>query len=159
MSRIINTTLWVWVIFASLFFTDRFLSAMEGPSLAQPLDVRLAIVTKIAGARDVDDFFVWVPAICVDSEQNILVLEGKSCQIFRFSPQGVLISHFGSKGEGPGEFRRPLDLMVDQDGDIFVLGSFRGQSLLSLRGLRSAMSSRSIWGRLPIMLKKRGKYL
>lgn len=55
-----------------------------------------------------------------DPEGNLLVLDGVSCTVKIFSPEGEHLGCFGGLGSGPGEFLQPLDLAVLPNGEIAV---------------------------------------
>jgi hypothetical protein len=46
----------------------------------------------------------------IDMEGNIYVIDYKTCEIFKFSPQGKLLKKAGGKGNGPGESIMPIRL-------------------------------------------------
>ncbi len=53
---------------------------------------------------------------------DLYVSDGyRNCRVHRFSPEGRLISSWGTPGRtGPGEFRVPHSVWVDRDGHVFV---------------------------------------
>ncbi len=47
---------------------------------------------------------------------NIYVSDGvKNSRVHKFSPKGDLITSWGTPGDGPGQFKRPHGIWVDQD--------------------------------------------
>lgn len=73
----------------------------------------------------------------VDSENNIYVLSSRTEKdfIFKFDPNGKLISIFGRKGEGPGELIRPRSLLIGARDEIAVaVGGINKLSIFSKDG-------------------------
>jgi hypothetical protein len=58
-------------------------------------------------------------AIATDSHNRVFVVDGSVNQIFVLNENGTLISSFGRKGEGPGEFCSPTEIAIHNDR-IFV---------------------------------------
>lgn len=57
-----------------------------------------------------------------DSAGNIYVAEyGDNDRIQKFSPEGEFLLQWGSHGEGPGQFRRPQNLAVDEQDRIWAV--------------------------------------
>jgi len=72
--------------------------------------------------------FMFPHGMYVDSEGNVWLTdprgkEGKGHQVFKFSPEGKVLLTLGKAGvtgEGPDTFNQPSDVVVAQNGDIFV---------------------------------------
>ncbi|NIO48453.1 MAG: 6-bladed beta-propeller [Candidatus Aminicenantes bacterium] len=56
----------------------------------------------------------------VDLDKNIIFLDPKGCQILVFDQKGNFLCTIGRKGEGPGEFKFPISIEVDNKNNIFV---------------------------------------
>jgi hypothetical protein len=58
----------------------------------------------------------------IDSEGKIFIanLKAKENYIFILNKDGSLVSVFGSKGQGPGEFQSPLELVISNQDEIFI---------------------------------------
>ena len=58
----------------------------------------------------------------VDSEGKIIIanMRAKENCIFIFNKEGVFLSAFGNKGQGPGEFQNPIRLAVSDQDEIVV---------------------------------------
>lgn len=64
--------------------------------------------------------------IAVDRDGSVLVNDSHYQRLLRYSPDGSkLISRWGHKGEGPGEFTFGRDVVVDSDGFIYA-GDYGG---------------------------------
>lgn len=69
-----------------------------------------SVITKIKGSGGIAplaDGSVWI----ANAENN---------RIQHFAADGSLLSQFGSRGTGPGQFKNPQDIAVDADGSIWV---------------------------------------
>jgi hypothetical protein len=58
----------------------------------------------------------------IDSEGKIFItnLKAKENCIFILNKDGSLVSVFGSKGQGPGEFQSPMELVISNQDEIFI---------------------------------------
>lgn len=56
----------------------------------------------------------------VDSHGNIFILDIEKCCVFSFNKEGKYMNSFGKRGQGPGEFERPLLLYLDPEDLIYV---------------------------------------
>lgn len=58
----------------------------------------------------------------IDSEGNIFIanLKAQENYIFILNQDGRLISAFGRKGQGPGEFQSPLELTISNQDEVFI---------------------------------------
>ncbi len=59
----------------------------------------------------------------VDDNENMLVVDSKEACVLVFDKRGGFVRTIGGKGQGPGEFGFPKDLIVLPNGDIAVLDS------------------------------------
>jgi len=66
------------------------------------------------------DTFGNVSQVSFDQDGNLYVLDRQTMQVSVVSPEGRLLSQFGERGEGPGEFRSPGTMGVTRDGRVFV---------------------------------------
>ena len=64
-------------------------------------------------AEDVED-------ITVDAVGNIYVLSDSSASVLKYTPDGRLLTRFGSEGEEEGQFDLPYSIAVDGQGRIYV---------------------------------------
>jgi hypothetical protein len=68
-----------------------------------------------------DYLFALVREVIVDSNGRIIVLDKDCVRIFDQSGKHVLT--FGSEGEGPGEFKIPRGMALDDNGNIYIYDS------------------------------------
>jgi sugar lactone lactonase YvrE len=74
------------------------------------------------------DMFVQAHGLTIDREGNIWVTDaqgkaGKGHQVFKFSPDGKVLMTLGKAGvtgTGPDTFNSPSDVVIGNNGDIFV---------------------------------------
>jgi sugar lactone lactonase YvrE len=59
--------------------------------------------------------------IAVGEDGLVYVLEGGNRRIEVFEPDGTLVRGFGSFGDGPGQFRDPMSMTVDDAGNVYVI--------------------------------------
>ena len=64
--------------------------------------------------------FFQISRIIVDEDENIFALDVRKNQIFKFNKEGIYINSFGRRGQGPGEFERPVNLFINKPQQIFV---------------------------------------
>jgi hypothetical protein len=106
------------------------------PRVSNPAEPPNGIVTYDLGEQwrrgDEDDelFFGLVVQAVIGPDDNIYLLDSQLNEVFVLSPGGELLRSIGREGEGPGEFRRPGDLMLATDGNIGVVQRFPGSIVL-----------------------------
>lgn len=54
-------------------------------------------------------------SIASDSDGRVALLDSLECRVYLFSPSGKLISSFGRRGQGPGEFSFPMKVDFYED--------------------------------------------
>ena len=84
--------------------------------IALELDAVLVIKDKEASKYR----FFQISRIIVDEDENIFALDIRRNQIYKFSKEGIFINRFGRRGQGPGEFERPIYLFINKPQQIFV---------------------------------------
>ena len=57
---------------------------------------------------------------CIMEDGRILVLDGVTCDISCYSPNGEFLERTGGSGEGPGEYIRPYSMISLADGRVAV---------------------------------------
>jgi hypothetical protein len=114
-------------------------------------DVRLEPVFVIGGEEEPDDDRVlYQPmSVAVDAAGNLFVVDRKMSYVKKFSPAGELLVTFGRDGEGPGEFRRGGNLIIDPNGNVLLYdGGNRRFVMFDNDGayLETYGFQRSVWG-------------
>jgi tripartite motif-containing protein 71 len=69
----------------------------------------------ITSARNTNVF-----GIATDIQGNVYLAEKGACHVSKFSPDGYLLSRWGSEGCGKGEFNNPSGIVVDAKGNVYV---------------------------------------
>ncbi len=64
--------------------------------------------------------FADVRSVGFDSEGNLYILDGDNHRIVVVGPSGALVREFGKEGDGPGELRFPMGMVVAPDGSVAV---------------------------------------
>src|SRR4030043_407179 len=83
--------------------------------------VRLEIIPELEINEPENVIFNGLKDIAVDSEKNIYVLDKKECLVYVFNKEGTFLRKIGSRGNGPGEFGRPISIFVDSVNKKYVL--------------------------------------
>jgi DNA-binding beta-propeller fold protein YncE len=60
-------------------------------------------------------------SIAVGPDGSVYVSDSGNARVQVFTPQGQFIRQFGSYGSGKGQFLRPYDLVVDNEGNVYVV--------------------------------------
>jgi DNA-binding beta-propeller fold protein YncE len=58
--------------------------------------------------------------IAVDTAGNIYVTDNWADRVWKFSPSGDVITYWGSKGSGEGQFSVPAHIAIDSQGFIYI---------------------------------------
>jgi hypothetical protein len=84
--------------------------------------IALEFIRKYGDSNTDDERgLLYYPAdVAVDGEGCVLILDAGNHKIKKFGIDGTVISSFGTKGSGPGEFNGPTRLDICPDGDILV---------------------------------------
>jgi DNA-binding beta-propeller fold protein YncE len=60
-------------------------------------------------------------AVAVDGQGNVYVADGGNARIQKFDGKGNFLTKWSSLGNDDGQFTRPMDLTVDEDGNVYVI--------------------------------------
>jgi hypothetical protein len=98
---------------------------VENPSepLHAPDVFRMDEELSIGGAATKDFTISNIFEFEVDDKDNMLVVDSKEACIHVFDQRGAFVRTIGRKGQGPGEFGGPRDLIILPNKDIAVLDS------------------------------------
>jgi sugar lactone lactonase YvrE len=59
--------------------------------------------------------------IAVDSANNIYVTDNHTSSVWKFSPSGEVITHWGSNGSGKGQFGAPTHIAIDRQDFVYIV--------------------------------------
>lgn len=94
-------------------------------NLAEPLYGELILELEedlsIGSVDDENTTFYQVGDIAVDSQGNMFVVDSGNQRIQKYDKDGNYLQTIGRKGQGPGEFMRPFDILLDEQDNIYVL--------------------------------------
>ncbi len=124
----------VFFVFGLLLLPTSSLLAADVPRIDNPANpvqgsqkVELEELWRIGGADDEDNIFGVVNRALVDDDNNIYLLDAQLAQVSVYSPDGELINILGKEGDGPGEFRGPVDMCFLPDGTLGIVQAFPGK--------------------------------
>jgi len=94
----------------------------HAPQWGEEAKVELEFVQKIGALEATEENYIMynIGDVARDSDGNIYILDSGDYRIQRFDSKGNYLTTIGRKGEGPGEFRGPDNLNLDNDGQIYV---------------------------------------
>jgi hypothetical protein len=75
----------------------------------------------IGSTDDENTLFYRIRDIAVDTQNNIYVMDSGNYRIQKFDKEGNYLQTIGRKGQGPGEFMRPFNIFLDEQGNIYVM--------------------------------------
>ena len=104
---------------------------LTGLSLAQKIDIELSNPMEI-GKEDL--LFGSIAAVCEDKEGNFYVVDQIEAKVFKFTTEGKLLTSFGQKGQGPGDFQRPNRISYTTKGNLAVADEMYYVSFLNTDG-------------------------
>jgi len=104
-------------------------------STAEPIDrnkLSKSIIYKLNSSGKIIDrwdtifkndnnLFSYIDGIGIDKQNRIFVADTGSNRILILDSEGNVLTEFGSKGSGNGQFRGPVDVTVDSKGNVYVL--------------------------------------
>jgi len=65
-----------------------------------------------------------ITSIVTDQENNIYLLDSRKNTVLVYNSIGKYLYQFGRGGRGPGEFQSPIDMAIDEEGNIYVADRF-----------------------------------
>lgn len=68
-----------------------------------------------------DEFFGVIGDVIVDEKNHFYVLDSQLSEVKVYDERGTYLRTIGREGEGPGEFRRPIDLVRMPGGNLGVI--------------------------------------
>jgi hypothetical protein len=83
-------------------------SAQSVPALRNSAQLSAVEELRIGNTDDPDKGFSWIASIDVADDGTVFVLDSKECHVRVFDASGRLITTFGRRGQGPGEFTSPV---------------------------------------------------
>ncbi len=96
-----------------------------------PLTVGLQEQWRLGGFdAGEDEFFGVIGDVMVDAQNNFYVLDSQLSEVKVYDPSGAWLRTIGREGEGPGEFRRPVDLVAMPGGTIGVIQPWPSKMVL-----------------------------
>ena len=103
-------------------------AAVARPVRSVSADTVTAVVSARIGSSGIgaeSDEYIFgdVTSVAADRQGRIYVADRLSPSVRAFGPDGEFMAWIGQKGEGPGEFTRPVDILPAADGKLFVRGS------------------------------------
>ena len=66
----------------------------------------------------------------VDKKGNIYALDALKGKVYIFNQMGKLLTKFGQRGEGEGNFNFPISLAVDRRGLIYIVDRHKNRVLV-----------------------------
>lgn len=107
---------------------DGVVHVKNGPEPAQGIaTLELEEIWRAGGIDDEENVFGVIVQAFVGDEGNIYLLDMQLSEVMIFSPEGEMIGTLSREGEGPGEVRRPSDMLTMPDGSIGIVQTFPGK--------------------------------
>jgi len=98
-----------------------------------PADDTYFVVDRMARVQRLDRFGQWLNewrmpefargkpvGLSVGPDGNVYIADTHYARVMVYSPKGELIRHWGSEGQGPGQFIYPTDVAFDSAGNVYV---------------------------------------
>jgi len=95
----------------------------NGVPLEAPCTVTLQELWRVGG-RGSDLMLGAVTEAAADTAGNVYLLDTQLCHALVISPGGEILRTIGREGDGPGEVRRPRDVLITPDGAIGLVEMF-----------------------------------
>jgi hypothetical protein len=96
-----------------------------------PIEMEPSQLWQLGGdTDDEDEFFGVIAEIAVDPDGNVYLLDSQLNQVMIYTGDGEFIRAIGHEGEGPGEFRRPGDMLLLPGGNVGVVQFMPGKIVM-----------------------------
>lgn len=107
---------------------DGVLYIMNGASPGQGREpLELKELWRVGGEDDEDVLLGVITQVLTDAEQNVYLLDTQLSQVHVIDPNGVFSHTLSREGDGPGEIRTPIDMLLMPDGNLGLLQPFPGK--------------------------------
>lgn len=83
-------------------------------------ELKEELVIKGADKEREEEMFQDIVALAVDKERIIYALDGKAANVKVFDRNGSFLRSIGRRGEGPGEFGRPENILISPQQEIVI---------------------------------------
>jgi hypothetical protein len=80
-----------------------------------------------AGGAEDDAIFGMIGQVLADERGNVYLLDRQLSEVLVYSPTGEYLRTLSREGEGPGETRRPRDMVMLPEGDIGIVQMMPGK--------------------------------
>jgi 6-bladed beta-propeller protein len=91
-------------------------------------DGKLLLKIEVGGQPQPCGGFCSTTDIAFASDGHLLIADGyRNARILEYSADGKKLSEFGTEGTGPGEFRLPHSIQIDERGIIYVADRENGR--------------------------------
>lgn len=95
------------------------------------MDVTLQELWRLGGETDdEDEFFGVINRITTDAAGNVYILDNQLTEVKIYDAAGNFVRSIGREGEGPGEFRAPVDMFLTVDDKVAVVQVAPGRIVL-----------------------------
>jgi hypothetical protein len=95
-------------------------SKKPAPPKGVPTKLRLEPELSFGESSVLEEMFSEIISVAVDSEENVFILDTKEAQVKVFDRSAKLIRTFGKKGQGPGEFSRPVGIFLSPNNEVYI---------------------------------------
>ncbi len=123
---------------AALSLAATAAAAPNGDRPLEPGPARLQLeeLWRVGGLDDDENLFGVIDGVTADADGNLYLLDVQLTEVQVFSPDGEHLRNLGQEGDGPGEMRRPSEVLLLPDGSVGVVQAFPGRIIkLTLDGL------------------------
>lgn len=103
------------------------------PVSGKSFDVKIHL-KKAFSAGSGKVLFAEVTAACGGNDGSVYILDRRAGTVYRYSEKGELLSRFGSKGRGPGEFAHPGSIACISNGRVVVCEDMTFASIFDSEG-------------------------
>jgi len=89
--------------------------------------IQLEELWRIGGLDDEENLLGLIRNVVADEEQNLYLLDTQLIEVLVYDANGEYVGSLGREGDGPGEIRRPRDVVLLPDGTVGLVQGFPGR--------------------------------
>ena len=108
-------------------------SVLSGVAPGQEKAIGLTFSPGMEIGRE-EMLFASIVSVCEDERLNFYVLDRMECAVFKFSAEGRPLEKYGQKGQGPGDFQSPGQIVFTSQDELAVLEDLNYISFLRTDG-------------------------
>lgn len=109
-----------FLISVFILFESNTKNNSEWPEKENSLNIKFSEDLRIKSEDKNQNYLFFAQGVEADSSGNIYVMDSHDFKILKFDKNGNFLTAIGKKGQGPGEFEAPSNILIDNQDNMYV---------------------------------------